>query len=150
MFNDRFFQRVELLRLPLVNHFYARCNYRVKCGRQDLVFSLSQQGNIIAAARLLPYPQDYFVLRNLCVAPEARKQGVATFLVEKILVELVSMGNAARCYCYVLPHLQDFYLALGFSHLTVEQVPPVVAETHVRNCARKRGWVLMGYGNHGY
>lgn len=148
MLNDSVFKCVDELRLPLVNRFYASCNYNVKCGRHDRVFSLSQQGNIIAAARLMPHHQGHFLLRNLCVAPEARNQGVATYLLTKILAELIpTASSTVSCYCYALPHLQNFYLALGFTHLTIEQVPQDIAETHLRNCARKRGWVLMGYSN---
>lgn len=137
------FDRVSELRLPLVNRFYAQCNYLVKCGRLDWVYSLSLGGNIIAAARLLPQPSSHFLLRNLCVAPELRNQGIARYLIRALLSELVSANK--NCYCYALPHLQAFYLSLGFKHLTPEQVPPEIAEMHFRNCARKRGWILMGY-----
>lgn len=153
MLNDSIFKCVDELRLPLVNRFYASCNYNVKCGRHDRVFSLSQQGKIIAAARLMPHSQGHFLLRNLCVAPEMRNQGVATHLLTKILAELVPIEELAplktttACYCFALPHLQNFYLVLGFTHLTIEQVPQDIAEIHLRNCARKRGWVLMGYSH---
>ena len=147
MLNDSVFKCVDELRLPLINRFYASCNYNVKCGHHDRVFSLTRQGEIIAAARLMPHSQGYFLLRNLCVAPEVRNQGVATYLLTKILAELLPTNSTGSCYCYALPHLQSFYLALGFKHLTTEQVPQDVAETHIRNCARKRGWVLMGYVN---
>jgi predicted GNAT family N-acyltransferase len=153
MLSDSVFKCVDELRLPLVNRFYASCNYKVKCGRHDRVFSLSKKGEIVAAARLMPHAQGYFLLRNLCVAPEARNLGVATYLLTKILAELVPITELAPikstvcCYCYALPHLQNFYLALGFTHLTIEQVPQDIAETHLRNCARKRGWILMGYGH---
>ena len=151
MLNNSVFKSVDELRLPLINRFYASCNYNVKCGRHDRVFSLSQQGKIIAAARLMPHPQGHFLLRNLCVLPEVRNQGVATHLLTKILQELVpitelaAIKSTATCYCYALPHLQNFYLALGFKHLAIEEVPQDIAETHLRNCARKRGWILMGY-----
>jgi predicted GNAT family N-acyltransferase len=147
MLNDCVFNGVDELRLPLVNRFYTSCNYNVKCGRRDRVFSLTRYGEIIAAARLMPHSQGYFLLRNLCVAPEVRSQGVATYLLTKILAELLLTNCTVGCYCYALPHLQNFYLALGFKRLTIEQVPQDVAETHIRNCARKRGWVLMGYIN---
>ncbi|HOY22821.1 MAG TPA: GNAT family N-acetyltransferase [Cellvibrio sp.] len=150
MLNDSIFKRIDELRLPLINRFYASCNYNVKCGRHDRVFSLTQQGKIIAAARLMPHPQGHFLLRNLCVEPEARNQGVATHLLTKILAELAPMNSKVACYCYALPHLQEFYLALGFKYLTIEQVPQDIAETHLRNCARKRGWILMGYSNNLY
>ena len=145
--NGSVFKCVDELRLPLVNRFYASCNYNVKCGRHDRVFSLSHRGKIIAAARLMPHSQGHFLLRNLCVAADVRNQGVATYLLTKILPEILPTNNTAGCYCYALPHLQSFYLALGFKHLTTEQVPQDIAETHLRNCARKRGWVLMGYSN---
>lgn len=147
MLNDCVIKCVDELRLPLVNRFYASCHYNVKCGRHDRVFSLNRQGKIIAAARLMPHLQGYFLLRNLCVAPEARNQGVATYFLTKILEDLVPANSTVSCYCYALPHLQHFYLALGFIPLTLEQVPQEIAETHVRNCARKRGWILMGYNN---
>ena len=137
------FERISELRLPLVNRFYSSCNYLVKCGRLDWVYSLSIGGKIIAAARLMPQPSTHFLLRNLCVAPDMRNQGVASHLIRAILTTLVSVNK--NCYCYALPHLQDFYLALGFKHLTSEQVPHEIAEMHYRNCARKRGWILMGY-----
>ncbi len=145
MLNDSVFKCVDELRLPLVNRFYTSCNYNVKCGRHDRVFSLTRQGEIIAAARLISHPQGHYVLRNLCVALEARNQGVATYFLTQILRELNSANNSVSCYCYALPHLQSFYLALGFRCLTIDQVPQDIAETHIRNCARKRGWVLMGY-----
>lgn len=147
MLKDSVFKCVDESHLPLVNRFYASCNYNVKCGRHDRVFSLSLQGKIIAAARLMPNPLGYFLLRNLCVAPESRNQGVATHLLTNILAELVPANSRMSCYCYALPHLQGFYLALGFTHLTIEQVPQDIAEAHLRNCARKRGWILMGYNN---
>jgi len=154
--NDRFpadvviasvFQRVDSVRLPLVNRFYTNCNYNVKCGRQDHVFSLSHNGEIIAAARLISHPQGHFLLRNLCVYPEVRNQGVATCMLKQILAALAGQYTPLHCYCYALPHLLNFYLTLGFKQLIVEQVPSDIAETHLRNCARKRGWILMGYCN---
>ena len=141
------FQCVEGLRLPLVNRFYANCNYNVKCGRNDRVYSVFRQGEMIAAARLIPHPQGHFLLRNLCVAPEQRNLGVATHLLTQILIELGSASNPVSCYCYALPHLQNFYSALGFKCLTLVQVPQDIAEIHLRNCARKRGWILMGLSN---
>lgn len=146
-FNKCTFQSIDELRLPLVNRFYARCNYSVKCGRSESVFSLSGYGEMIAAARLMPHPAGHFLLRNLCVLPEMRNQGVASYLLGKTLVALGSIKGPVNCYCYALPHLQNFYLALGFKHLTTDQVPQDIAEIHLRNCARKRGWILMGYIN---
>lgn len=139
-------QQVDELRLPLVNRFYSHSNYRVKCGRFERVYSLSYAGRIIAAARLIPQPSGHFLLRNLCVAPELRHQGLASYFLRVIVAEL----SPANCYCYALPHLQDFYLALDFKLHTPEQVPNDIADMYLRHCERKRGWILMGFSNSAY
>lgn len=135
---------VNELRLPLVNHFYSSCKCRVKCGRLDRVYTCAAGGEIIAAARLVVQQSGHFLLRNLCVAPAMRKQGVATYLLRTLTTDLESI-NSANCYCYALPHLKDFYLALGFKLLHPGDVPEDIAEVHIRNCARNRGWILMGF-----
>jgi len=144
--------RVELvdeLRLPLINHFYAECGYRVKCGRSDKIFSARIGGETIAAARFLLQKSGHFLLRNLCVAPAMRKQGVATHLLIKALHDLRSVAATSSCYCFALPHLKDFYLSLGFTLFSpgelVNHVPADVSEMNSRNRARNRGWILMGF-----
>lgn len=133
-------KHVVELRLPLVDRFYADCNYNVKCGRLDRVFTYESKGKIIAAARLLESAPNNLLLRNLCVLPELRHQGIASCLLKDILSSI----SPTICYCFALPHLKNFYLTLGFSELPVEQVPPAVADMHIRNQLRKRGWLLMG------
>lgn len=135
------FAQVDELRLPLIDRFYTNCNYKVNCGRRDRVYSLTINGEIIAAARLMLQPSQCYLLRNLCVLPAVRGQGIASYFIKKIISDLAPQD----CYCYALPHLKHFYLALGFSELTVAQVPEEIAETHIRNQTRKRGWLLMGY-----
>jgi N-acetylglutamate synthase-like GNAT family acetyltransferase len=136
------FDVISELRLPLVNQFYSGCNYRVKCGRFERVYSLAFDSKIIAAARLIPQRSGHFLLRNLCVAPELRHQGLASHLLRCLLPML-----EGDCYCYALPHLQAFYLALGFQHFTPEQVPQDIADMYLRHRERKRGWILMGHVN---
>lgn len=152
------FERIAELRLPLINRFYSECEYSVKCGRLDRVYSMSTthqplfsaspsppdkqplSSRIIAAARLLPQPEGDFLLRNLCVSPSHRQQGVATALIKSILLDLAP----SHCYCFALPHLEHFYLNLEFAHLSSSQVPASIAVMHERNQLRKRGWLLMG------
>jgi len=137
------FDLISELRLPLVNRFYSSCNYRVKCGRFERVYSLSADGKIIAAARLIPQRSGHYLLRNLCVEPGLRNQGVASYLLRATLANL----GSANCYCYALPHLQHFYLSLKFTHFTPEQVPYDISEMYIRHRSRNRGWILMGYIN---
>ena len=142
-------EQVSDHRLPLVNKFYSDCNYLVNCGRLDRVYSLQCHRKIIAAARLVPQVSGDFLLRNLCVAPDVRNQGIARYLVQEMLgllrLDTTSSDVSLACYCFALPHLQNFYLSMGFKNLTIDEVPPDIAETHMRNCARKRGWILMGF-----
>lgn len=133
---------VSELRLPLANQFYSSCNYRVKCGRFERVYSLSFNGKIIAAARIIPQRSGCFLLRNLCVAPELRHQGLASHLLRCLIPTL-----EGSCYCYALPHLQTFYLSLDFQYFTPEQVPQDIADMYIRHRERKRGWILMGRVN---
>jgi len=137
------FELINELRLPLVNRFYSSCNYRVKCGRFERVYSFNASGKIIAAARLIPQRSGHFLLRNLCVDPGLRGQGIASYFMRAILTNL----DGAHCYCYALPHLQHFYVSLDFKHLTPDQVPHDISDMYVRHRSRKRDWVLMGYIN---
>ncbi len=137
------FEAVSQERLPLVDRFYASCKYRVKCGRSDRVYTLSYQGQIIAAARLLPQNSGELLLRKLCVAPELRRQGIAGYFMRA----LIAASAPLACYCFALPHLRDFYLALDFKLLTPEQVPSETAALAQRYRERKRDWLLMGHLN---
>ncbi|RYY74947.1 MAG: N-acetyltransferase [Gammaproteobacteria bacterium] len=143
------FEIVSAARLPLVNQFYSSCRYKVKCGKSDRVYTLRFGGKIIAAARFLVQKSGYLLLRNLCVAPDMRNQGIATRLLTKALHDLL-VTNPINCYCFALPYLKNFYLSLGFEYfssedLLQEQVPEDIVEMYIRNCTRKRGWILMGY-----
>ena len=135
------FQQVEPGRFALVDRFYRSHGYKVKCASTERVYSLvDQSGGFIAAGRLVPQSSGHYWLRNLLVASEHRGQGLATGLMHQLLPDLAPHG----CYCFALPHLTNFYTALGFT-----QNPPHCPEDILRtyNTYRTRGrdWVLMGY-----
>ncbi|HWV15175.1 MAG TPA: GNAT family N-acetyltransferase [Cellvibrio sp.] len=132
---------VDEFRLPLVNRFYADCKYKVKCGRNDRVYSISLNGNMIAAARLLPQADNSYLLRNLCVASQWRRRGVASYFLKKVLADLPPHD----CYCYALFHLKLFYIGLGFQVFSADQVPQDIGEVYRRHQQRNRDWILMGY-----
>ncbi len=115
--------------------------YRVKCGRLDRVYSFTLNGKIIAAARLIPQLSDVYLLRNLCVATDCRRQGVAS----RFLSELLPQFVPKNCYCFISAYLQHFYEAVGFECFSPEQVPEDIGVMHVRQRERKRGWILMGF-----
>lgn len=128
-------------RFALVDRFYRSQGYKVKCGASERVYAIANEGaGVVAAARLVPQCSGHYWLRNLLVASDWRGQGIATGLMQKLLPDLTPLG----CYCFALPHLTDFYAALGFI-----QNPPHCPEDilHTYNTYRSRGrdWVLMGY-----
>lgn len=134
-------EKVNELYFPLINRFYADCNYRVKCGRHDQVYSCSLNGKIISAMRLIAHPSNNVLLRNLCVSPEYRQQGVATSFTTQVLQALAPQN----CYCFTSTPLQHFYEAIGFVCLAAEEAPQEIGDLFLRYRSRKRGWILMGF-----
>lgn len=127
-------------RFALVDRFYRAQGYKVKCAEAERVYVIANEdGGFIAAVRLVPQRSGHYWLRNLLVANDWRGQGIATRLMQELLLDVVPRG----CYCFALPHLTDFYAALGFI-----QNPPHCPEdilcTYNTYRARGRDWVLMG------
>lgn len=137
------FEKVDVLRLPLVNRFYSQCKYKVNCGSSDYVYVLKHEGEIIAAARLIVQSSQHVLLRNLCVSPAMRKQGVARHFMQSILRDT----SIFDCYCFALLHLQNFYTSLTFVNCLPDHVPADIAELQKRYKSRQRDWVLMGSCN---
>lgn len=139
------FAEVEPQRVPLVDKFYHSQGYKLQCGRNERVFTLSHADHgFIAAARLvLQAPSDYW-LRNLLVVKSYRMQGVGRLFMQKILADL----QAGDCYCFALTHLENFYQTLGFKKLPPEDCNTLVAQRYLQYRARGRDWLLMGYCNY--
>lgn len=141
-----FLNIVDPLHLPLVERFYADNGYRVKCGRLDRVYTFTANGKIIAAARLILQQSDVYLLRNLCVATDYRRQKVAS----NFLLEFLPQLAPKNCYCFISATLQHFYEAVRFECLSVDEllmdsVPVDISDMHMRQRKRKRGWILMGF-----
>ena len=73
-------------------------------------------------------------------AKDQRGQGVATLLMQYLLPQIHPQG----CYCFALPHLEQFYLRLGFS-LQPKHCPADIQQKYEQYRARGRDWLLMGY-----
>jgi N-acetylglutamate synthase-like GNAT family acetyltransferase len=135
-------EKIAPLCFPLVNRFYKQCGYAVNCGRLEQVYCLRNQcadaTMILAAARYLPQA-DYWVLRNLCVDPQWRQQGLARLLMQQSL-EILEQKTV---YCFALGYLQPFYESLGFKCLEPEQTPLAIAEGYRRYSQQQPHLVLM-------
>lgn len=135
------FRRLEPIDYALIDRFYRAQGYKVKCGANERVYSITHATEgFIAAARLVLQHSGHFWLRNLLVASERRGQGIATSLMQQLLPDLAPKG----CYCFALPHLTDFYSALGFA-TNPSHCPEDILRTYTTYRTRGRDWVLMGY-----
>lgn len=137
------FCSVPLEHYPLIDRFFAANKNKVSMGKKDLVFAAYQESQLCGALRLIPQADSSLLMRNLFVSQKNRGQGVASRLVDYVS-QAIFPNN---CYCYALPHLQDFYLARGYRHFTTEEVPKDIAELYTRYKSRNRDWVLMGLIN---
>lgn len=135
------FRLLELTEHALIDRFYRAQGYKVKCGANERVYTITHASEgFIAAARLVLQHSGHYWLRNLLVASEWRGQGIATSLMQHLLPDLAPKG----CYCFALPHLTDFYSALGFVQCPAH-CPEDILRTYTTYRTRGRDWVLMGH-----
>lgn len=143
---DYIFSHEAAARHALVDRFYRSQGYKVKIAASESVYAAyttTSEGvpvEMVAALRLVPQTSGHFWLRNLLVAKDQRGQGVATLLMQHLLPQIHPQG----CYCYALPHLEQFYLRLGFS-LNPKHCPADIQQKYEQYRARGRDWLLMGY-----
>lgn len=139
-------ERLEAAQFPLANRFYQTCGYSVRCGREEVVICLrlirDGSSTIVAAARFLPHVEGYFVLRNLCVASQQRRKGLATYLLQNALTFL----GENLCYCYAFDHLRHFYQSMGFVVRSTTQVPEQIARSYESYCHKHHDLLLMSFG----
>ena len=117
------YQQLPTIKLPLANKFYRAVNARGKASGGDIVWVARERANnvIIAVARLAPI-KGFQLLTGVYVAPNYRHQGIASQLINKLIVP--NQG----CYSFVLTHLADFYINLGFEMVTNQQLPCELAQ----------------------
>lgn len=84
-----------------------------------------QAAPIVAAARLSPISNRYWLLTGVHVAADYRGQGIA----RQLITELVKNH---RCYTFALTHLVDFYCQFNFVKATPDDLPCELAQ---RFCA---------------
>jgi hypothetical protein len=103
-------QRIDPLRVPLVNAFYKKNNYRGKAKRSDVVFVAKRccyagartsrdipTDEIVGAVRLVPKTSDTYFIRNLFVAQECRRKGVGRVLMKAALDGNVGSASWSDC-----------------------------------------------------
>ncbi|MDA7746970.1 GNAT family N-acetyltransferase [Psychromonas sp.] len=114
------FKQLDRLEIPLVNHFYKQVYKKGLANKSDQVFVLKKQ-TILCAARLKEI-QGECLLTGVACAPEARKKGLASLLINKIINQ-----QEQKIYCFPYPHLQHFYQQLGFELYDASLLPEKLA-----------------------
>lgn len=92
-----------------LNRFYKRNGHRGKATASHQAWWLEQDGAIVAALRLEPFPWGH-LLRGMWVATEQRGQGLGTHLLTLLQPQLTTRD----CFCLPYRPQLDFYHRNGF------------------------------------
>ncbi|WP_105255776.1 GNAT family N-acetyltransferase [Pseudoalteromonas sp. T1lg75] len=102
-------QRLSPLATPLVNKFYDRVGARGRANKQDLLWVVRCDNEIVAAARVSRLEDQHF-LCGVFVDAGHRRRGLAGTLIRQICSEL-----NGPIYSFIYRHLHPFYAQLGFA-----------------------------------
>ncbi|UTF61176.1 GNAT family N-acetyltransferase [Gilvimarinus sp. DA14] len=130
--------RPTVAEYPQVTRLYRQWGEKAKCGKRDQVYCWKGEA-ITAAARILEPEPGVYLLRNLTVDPQHRRQGLARALMRAVLSERQPL------YCYCQPYLGEFYHSLGMRQTPPEEVPETIAGPFRQYQKRGKGFILMAY-----
>ena len=90
---------------------------------------------IIAAARVLPYP-NFLLLRNMLVNPEYRGQSIGTQLLNYTIQELKKLNTEQPNTLIAIPTTMavNLYMKCGFESLAYENIPQQRRSTYRKHC----------------
>jgi len=108
---------LEPIKTPLVNKFYNKYGARGRATKQDIIWVVYAELEMIAACRI-QRRDGYLFLSTLLVAPRWRKQGIA----KKLLLLLLSKQQEA-VFTFAYQSLIDFYRSIGFNYVLTLPLP---------------------------
>ena len=120
------FIELEKVKYPLVNQFYKRVYKKGIAGKNEAVFILKNEQQIICSAKLKSIEQE-LLLTGVACDSHYQHQGYASLLVTKLL-----QIQEQSIYCFPYPHLKGFYQQLGFTLLTLEEAPKPIQQRFTR------------------
>lgn len=132
------FSELEKLKYPLVNQFYKRVYKKGIAGKNEAVFILKNDQEIICSAKLKSI-EDSLVLTGVACDPICQHQGYASQLVKQLLAK-----RKKTIYCFPYTHLEDFYLRLGFVFLPLKEAPEEI-QVRFNRYQQHRSLLLMIY-----
>lgn len=132
------FIALEKLKYPLVNQFYKRVYKKGIAGKNEAVFILRNNQEIICSAKLKSVDEQ-LLLTGVACDEKYQHQGYASLLINKLL-----QTKNQSVYCFPYPHLAAFYLRIGFTPLLVEDAPASIQQRFTRY-QENRDLLLMIY-----
>lgn len=132
------FIELEKLKYPLVNQFYKRVYKKGIAGKNETVFILKKELQIICSAKLKSI-EAVLLLTGVACDNNYQHQGYASTLVKQLL-EI----QQQYIFCFPYPHLEAFYLQLGFNHLAINEAPKAIQQ-QFSSYQQHRNLLLMIY-----
>lgn len=136
--SDCQFIELEKMKYPLVNQFYKRVYKKGIAGKNEQVFILKYEQQIICSAKLKSI-EAHLVLTGVACDADYQHQGYASLLINKLL-----KTKNQPVYCFPYAHLEAFYLRLGFTFLFLEEAPEAI-QVRFNRYQQHRDLLLMVY-----
>lgn len=120
-----------------LNRFYKRHKDKARAKSSDSIYIAQQGDTVYAGLRLLGYGNFYF-LRGVLTAPNARGQGVASQLINHAIREC-----SAPIYTLPLPTAVGLYQRLGFRPIDGPDIPIELSASYRRFRQTTNGPTVM-------
>jgi GNAT superfamily N-acetyltransferase len=121
-----------------VNKFYRSQKHKGSASGDEQVFVIYQGEDIVAAVRLVPY-LNYFWLRSLYVKSELRGQQLGVQLLNEVHRQLKD-----PIYCFPYEHLLKFYTDCGYTLLLPQDMPEPLQDLYARYSGKGTAIINMG------
>lgn len=132
------FDQLSPPQYPLAKKFYKSARYPSNIGREDEVYVLRYQLNIVAALKLVKLDQ-YLILRSMVVSPQHRRSGLGLLVLQNLAQRL----NTRTCWCYPFADLETFYAAIGFKRCQPENSPKIIQQKYQQYFSQGKSIIIM-------
>lgn len=130
-----------------VNKFYKSQKHKGSASADERVFVVQQNGqmdgqntsqsNIIAAVRLVPY-EDYYWLRSLYVEKSLQGNNIGSQL-----LLFVNQNIQQTIHCFPYAHLKVFYQQCNYSLTELNDLPQALQQLYQRYSIKSDGFLIM-------
>jgi predicted N-acetyltransferase YhbS len=113
--------------LPRARSAYEQWGYHGGVRPSDCVFLAERGSDLVGVVRLTD-EQGVRMLRGMQIAPQERRRGTGT----RLLQAFVSRLAGSACYCVPFSHLVGFYGQVGFEEIPLGDAPSFLVERIAR------------------